>query len=360
MVPGDAYGAPEPSVIPFIKIREFMARIWFSPGDFADHLHEIMGYKAGLAASIEQMCDLMSGSSYADEIIESENKGIAIRSEDYEDLYYDLLYRIGVTDTPKHGLFNQFSFLQKLAEKEGMEYIGGLQKIYSKNYEKGVRQAITKGEGVVDPTPMIMEAYEKYGKKGAGDIVELIKSYDTQFQNSPHTSGRWEEWKDVIDLNDLFKKHHPVVSHGTFLDQRFINYLSRNYHQIGQIHWRKFEELISECFIKSGYKVELGPGSNDDGVDIRVWSEVSETNPEYIIQCKRHKSKIDKVTIKGLYADVLEENANTGLLVTTSEFSPGARSTISVRNYPIKEVNGEMVSSWLQALRIPGSGVIRV
>ncbi|MBS4700174.1 restriction endonuclease [Aeromonas media] len=337
-----------------------MARIWFAPGDLVDHLHELMGYKAGLAASIEQICDLTSGSSYADEIVRSESHGLAIRSEDYEDLYYHLLYKVGITVSPRPGLFTQSQFLMRLAKDKGFDYIQNIQNIYSKNYELGVKQAIKNGQTSINPEPMIMEAFNKYGKSGANDIFELIKMYDTHFQNSPHTSGRWEDWKDIIDLNDLFEKHHPVVSHGTFLDQRFINYLSSNYHKIGEIHWRKFEEIISECFVKSGYNVELGPGSNDDGVDIRVWNKSTKVHPEYIIQCKRYKSKIDKVTVKGLYADVLEEKADTGLLVTTSEFSPGARSTISARNYPIKEVNGEKISLWLNALRTPGSGIIRV
>lgn len=336
-----------------------MARIWFSPGDFVDHLHEIMGYKAGLAASIEQICDLMTD-SYADEILSSESHGIAIRSEDYEDLYYQLLYKMGITDSPQPELFTRSQLFLRLIKEKGIDYIDDIQNIYSKNYDLSVKEAIKNGQSSVNPEPMIMETFKKYGISGVTDIVELMKMYDAHFQNSPHTSGRWEEWKDIIDLNDLFKKHQPVVSHGTFLDQRFINYLSNNFNQIGEIHWRKFEELISECFVKSGHKVEIGPGSNDDGVDIRVWNESVERHPEYIIQCKRYKSKIDKVTVKGLYADVLEEKATTGLLVTTSEFSPGARSTIAARNYPIKEVNGEKISLWLKTLRTPGTGVIRV
>ncbi|WP_236805726.1 restriction endonuclease [Aliivibrio fischeri] len=194
-----------------------------------------------------------------------------------------------------------------------------LNKISTHALTLGVDLAVKNGQSSVDPMPMLAEAMKKYGKTGANDLIELIKMYDTHFQNSPHTSGRWEEWKDIVDLNDLFKEHKPVVSHGTFLDQRFINYLSNNLAKLGEIHWRKFEELISECFSQSGYKVELGAGTNDDGVDVRVWNDSAQTHPEFIIQCKRYnKSKIDKVTIKGLYADVLEAKATTGLLVTTS------------------------------------------
>ncbi len=64
-----------------------MGAIWFDKRDFADHLHEIIGYKSGVAASIEQMCDLLSGTGFDDEIVSSEEHGIRIRSEDYDTLY---------------------------------------------------------------------------------------------------------------------------------------------------------------------------------------------------------------------------------------------------------------------------------
>ncbi|MUK47530.1 restriction endonuclease, partial [Aliivibrio fischeri] len=115
-----------------------MGRIWFSPGDFADHLHEIVGYKAGLASSIEQMCDLLSGTSYADDILRSESNGLAIRSEDYEDLYYQLLYKVGVTNTSRPGLFTQSQFFIRVMKEKGLDYITDLQNIYSKHYKLGV------------------------------------------------------------------------------------------------------------------------------------------------------------------------------------------------------------------------------
>nr|WP_247682653.1 restriction endonuclease [Pseudoalteromonas sp. MMG013] len=179
-------------------------------------------------------------------------------------------------------------------------------------------------------------------------------------EHSPNTALRFNQFKDVLNLEDLFKEYSPVVSQGTFLDQRFIDYLSVNSEKIGQIHWRKFEELTAECFAKFGYTVELGPGSNDDGVDVRVWNDADKGSPKYIVQCKRTKSKIDKVTVKGLYADTMHEGSELGILVTSSEFSPGARKTVSARSYPIEEVNGDNIKSWLNELRTPGSGIVRV
>lgn len=136
-----------------------MARIWFGPGDFVDHLHEIMGYKAGLAASIEQICDLMAD-SYADDILSSESQGIAIRSEDYEDLYYKLLYKMGITDSTQPELFTRSKLFLRLIKEKGIDYISDIQNIYSKNYDLGVKIAIKNGQSSVNPEPMIIEAFK--------------------------------------------------------------------------------------------------------------------------------------------------------------------------------------------------------
>jgi restriction system protein len=129
------------------------------------------------------------------------------------------------------------------------------------------------------------------------------------------------------------------------------------------MHWRKFEELTAEYFKREGFNVELGPGSNDDGIDVRVWTptqDMASDPPHMIIQCKRQKDKVEKVVVKGLYADVQFQNAECGLIVTTSELSPGAKKVISIRGYPIEEINNAGLRKWLTALQVPGSGIVRV
>lgn len=337
-----------------------MGALNFGKGTFADHLHEVIGYKAGIAASIEQMCDLLSESGNADEIMDSENHGLRIRSEDYEDLYYNLLHKIGVTDKPSRGIIDVLNLNRELEKEHGQEFLQYIFHIYHTQIKIQTDIALKEGRKSLDPTDMLTIAYSKYGKKGFDAMMRIINEYDRLMKHNPFFGPRCNEWKDVVNLNDLFCSYKSNVSNGEFFDQRFIDFLSVNQEKIGQIHWRKFEELIGECFTKFGYNVELGPGSNDDGVDLRVWKEAATGSPEYVIQCKRQESKIDKVTVKGLYTDVLEEGAEMGLLVTTSEFSPGARKTVDVRGYPIKEVNGEMIKRWLSELRTPGTGIVRV
>ncbi|WP_181281603.1 restriction endonuclease [Aeromonas veronii] len=125
------------------------------------------------------------------------------------------------------------------------------------------------------------------------------------------------------------------------------------------MNWRKFEALTAEYFERSGYRVEIGEGRNDGGVDIRVWGQVDNKSlaPVTLVQCKRTKSKIDKVLVKSLWADVVDENASSGVIVTTSYFSPGASQVCKARKYPIREANRDTVMSWLKELKKTGRGV---
>lgn len=337
-----------------------MGSITFEKGQFADHLHELIGYKSGIAASIEHMCDLLSGTDYSDEISNSETYGLRIRSEDYESLYYELLHKIGATNKPHKGIFEIIQICREIENSGGLEFASTIQDIYHRHINQEMERASKEGRKSLDPSSMMEEAAKKYGKPGLDAIMKLIHGYYELMSNSPHSAMRFHQWDDVLNIEDLFSEYRPVVSNGVFLDQRFIDYLSVNTDKLKVIHWRKFEELTAECFSRFGYSVELGPGSNDDGVDVRVWNDDSRGAPKYIIQCKRIKSKIDKVTIKGLYADTLHEGSELGVLVTTSEFSPGARKTVSARRYPIEEVNGGKIKSWLNELRTPGSGIVRV
>lgn len=286
-----------------------------------------------------------------------------IRSEDYEPLYYELLHRVGTTEKLFRGQFEVFEVLRELEKSGGMSFATEIQTIFSRGIRAETRKAIVEKRKVLDPSSMIHEANDKFGRKGLDGIIKLIKANDAVHRHSPHSALRFIEWNNVVDLDDLFNEYQPIVKQGTFFDQRFIDFLSVNNEKLHEIHWRKFEELTAECFTQFGYKAELGPGSNDDGVDVRVWHPDNTDSPKYITQCKRYKNKIEKLTVKGLYTDVLHEGAELALLVvlvTTSEFSPGARKTVSARSYPIEEVNGNNIAKWLSELRTPGTGIVRV
>jgi len=339
-----------------------MGRIIFDPESLADELSETVGYKAGLALSVEQICDLLSGTHYPDVILQSETHMVTLHSEEFEKVFYKLLHKIGHTEEETHGLLDFVTIFHRYKETPQFDVFMGVSSLFGEMQMQLIDEAIRSDKKMIDPSPFLKVCSERYGKTGLDIAIELIQVLDRGIKLNPYSAVRPTEWKNVEHLDLLFSGSNHQPEQGEYIDQRFIDYLRANPDSVRKMHWRKFEELTAEYFHRGGYEVELGTGRNDDGVDVRVWKPGSaeQLPPHYIIQCKRQQKKIEKVVIKGLYADVLDANADNGLIVTSSELSPGARKTIIARGYPIEEINNEGVAKWLATLRTPGTGIVRI
>lgn len=333
-----------------------MGSIIFGPKRLADNLTELAGSKAGLALSIEEICDHLTGTEYPDTVREAELGPIRLRAETYEDLYYRLMHRIGFVEEEflgtSHALAKQFHRYKDHEEDFA------LFNAVSESMNRMLMEDC--GSGPIDAMKILENVRSSFGPKGALMALESFRIMELGIRLNPH-HGVGEEWNDVLSLDGLFKGTSKQPEKGRFIDQRYIDYLSNNKDRIGEMHWRKFEQLTAEFYEREGYKVELGPGSGDDGVDVRVWHPGADAadSPLCIAQCKRVKEKIAKVVVKGLHADVEHEKAQYGVIVTTSELSPGARNTISARGYKIEAVERDGVRNWLKKLRTPGTGIVR-
>lgn len=338
-----------------------MGGMIFDSKSLADSLSETAGYKAGLTLSVEEICDHLSETEYPDVIRTSETRMVRLRSEEYEELFYKLLYRIGYTAEEYDGDVTGVKLYHKYKNTALGEWMGVTQ-LSIEIWPKLIEETAAKGSKSIDPRPFIQACYDKYGRLGLDMAMERLDYFNNALNLSPRSITRYTEWVSPLSLSALFKGGRDRPEFGRFIDQRFINYLSRNQEQLSAVHWRKFEELAAEFFHREGYSVQLGPGSNDDGVDVRVWKpgKNASDHPHCLVQCKRQKTKIERVVVKGLHADVNFEGAEYGLIVTTSELSPGARKTIVARGYPIREIERRGLNVWLEKLRTPGTGIVRI
>jgi restriction system protein len=211
----------------------------------------------------------------------------------------------------------------------------------------------------VDPSSFLTEIEKSHGPLGLTIALELLQSAATAMHRSPWSRIRIQEWANVVELHDLFKSESLTTPHGDYFDQRFIDFLFANFEEIDHINWRKFEGLAAEFFARSGFAVQIGPGRNDDGVDIRLWPKEEDRHlpPTTLVQCKRERTKIQKVVVKALWADISAEGAGTGLIVTTSSLARGADKVTKARGYPIWSVNRSALHRWIIAMRSPWSGV---
>ncbi|MDD3937149.1 restriction endonuclease [Rhodoferax sp.] len=336
-----------------------MGSIIFGPKVLPDNLTEIAGYKVGLAMSIEEICDHLTGTSFPDTVRDGEISGVRLRSEVYEDLYYNLLHRIGYTRELYHGSSFELAQLYHRAKANAPDLDFYMQ--VSSTMTHFMRNGVQNGDpNPTDPMVILAEVKKMFGAAGVKIAIEMYEIINRGIGMNPHF-GCGIEWINPLELKGLFKGTDQQPEKGRFIDQRYIDYLSNNNDRIGDMHWRQFEKLTAEFYERDGYKVDLGPGSGDDGVDVRVWKPEAGPgdSPLCIVQCKRQKDKIEKVVVKGLHADVQFARAEYGVIVTTSELSPGAKTTISARGYDIQAVERDGVKGWLTKLRTPGTGIVR-
>lgn len=337
----------------------------FSSGTLAEYLSEMAGYKVGLALSVEEICDHLADGPgrMADIVRHSEVHGIRIRSEEYEAIHYRLLHRIGYTEDEHVGLlpgvreYHKYKRVPKLlAEYEAM------QGIFLQMIRGMIEVAANRPDKKINPKPFIDRCRAELSSVGLKMAYDHFFAWGNALRASPYNQARCVEWESPLDLKRLFTGTAETPEAGKFIDQRYLDYLSNNTHRLPEMHWRKFEEMTAEYFLREGFRVEIGPGSNDDGVDVRLWKPEApaDSKPTCLVQCKRQKDKIEKVIIKGLAADVQYMEAEYGLIVTTSTLSPGAEATITARGYPIQAVEHDAVAKWLERLRTPGTGIIRL
>jgi hypothetical protein len=156
----------------------------------------------------------------------------------------------------------------------------------------------------------------------------------------------------IVQLDRLFEGEHVPDDPTVYLDQRYIDYLAKNGEDMKQMHWRNFERLTTEFFRRLGYEVDLGPGTKDGGIDVRVWTdkEAKVGPPIMLIQCKRTKDNIGIETVKAFWADVQFHKAESGLIATTAAVTRDSKALCEARQYPLSFAEGEHVKQWSRSM----------
>jgi restriction system protein len=97
---------------------------------------------------------------------------------------------------------------------------------------------------------------------------------------------------------------------------------------LASIEWEDFEHLIRELFEEefssSGGEVKVTQASRDGGVDAIAFDPDPIRGGKIIIQAKRYTNTVGVSAVRDLFGTVMNEGANKGILVTTSNYGPDA------------------------------------
>lgn len=338
-----------------------MGAIIMSVSEYISSVSEFVGNKTGLCLDENDLARLTKDFSEVDSnrFMASKESVIRVRSEDYSAIILWLYYKTGYTDKYYPENYHLELYKKYHKDKTKMDVCVGIMDFFIETCRRLVEEEQCEDGQLLDPSPIVEFAGERYGELGYSMSLEIIKAFSVEMELSPWKKVHRIIWKDRRKLEELFQSESLETEYGRYFDQRFVHYLINNFHDIGNIHWRQFEAIAGEYFTKLGCHVEIGSGRNDGGVDLRVWDESQDIRgpAAILVQCKRQKKKIEKVIVKSLWADMCNENAQSGLIVTSSSISPGAEEVCRARGYNIKGIDRKALQKWLLAMREPGVGV---
>lgn len=342
-----------------------MGKISFRRGELISEIAERVGYKSGLSFSFERMLKFVLDKDEKELLIKNVDNGMHIRAEDYENLFYSVLEGTGYISRGqgKPVIFIIHKYLQKMQQIGFGDEAAKVLEDYTRFMRYEIEKIKTEKQygSSYDPTPFIESCNRSQGIIGKKIAIDIIGIIIQDQEISPwYSQVRRIEWKNTVELEELFKSESLKTYYGNFIDQRYIDYLSNNLDDIGEINWRKFEGLTGEFFKKNGYEVCLGKGRNDGGIDVRVWKnkEDKENPPLILIQCKRQKSKVKIEIVKSLWADIYDEKAVSGLIVTSSEVAKGAKNWSRARRYHIGFVERDTLKKWIESMKSINTDII--
>jgi restriction system protein len=118
---------------------------------------------------------------------------------------------------------------------------------------------------------------------------------------------------------------------------------------IAAIPWEEFEYLVRDIFEKefsaNGGEVKITRASRDHGVDAIAFDPDPIRGGKIVIQAKRYTSVVGVSAVRDLYGTLINEGANRGILVTTSQY--GADSYDFAKDKPITLLDGGNLLSLL-------------
>ena len=119
---------------------------------------------------------------------------------------------------------------------------------------------------------------------------------------------------------------------------------------LASMGWEDFEQLIRELFEKefaaTGGEVRVTQASRDGGVDAIAFDPDPIRGGKIVIQAKRYTNTVGVSAVRDLYGTVMNEGANKGVLVTTSDYGPDSYNF--AKGKPLVLLNGSNLLHMLQ------------
>ena len=128
----------------------------------------------------------------------------------------------------------------------------------------------------------------------------------------------------ILPETELVSEVRPQI---ILVNDTLIERLRRQPHGIYKLPPRKFEELVADLLVDLGYEVELTPATHDGGKDILAQIATPHGKLLCLVEAKKYRADrpVGVALVRQLYGTLIDADATSAMLVTTSYFSREAK-----------------------------------
>jgi hypothetical protein len=187
------------------------------------------------------------------------------------------------------------------------------------------------------------------------EIYQALEQTEFLFELDDHTVGGFYLVDDESELAEAFRDYFKwnwicdlIKPDYAALYEEIFDRFHKKPDDMYKLSPRKYEEFLEVVFLNNGYRTVLGTGSNDGGVDLRLYSNDLVSESVTLVQAKRYinKNPIELQAVQALTAVVDDQKANRGLFVTTSRYLPCAEKFAARQNSRIQLASSKEVAEW--------------
>jgi hypothetical protein len=186
----------------------------------------------------------------------------------------------------------------------------------------------------------------------------------TLTENEPLPFNPVNEFRDEIGLGFVYSRRHSEEEDGRravaeLCSQELINAIDENPESLDDLSKRDFERLVAELYARMGFEVDLSRQSKDDGLDFLAVRSEGEPPFVLVVQCKhpdtsfpdRKRNKVGVRLMRELYGTATWNNVPNCLMITSSEFTTGAKRFADAKSQEIQLADRVSVLKWISKYR---------
>lgn len=163
----------------------------------------------------------------------------------------------------------------------------------------------------------------------AGDKNKLRNTLENSVQVYDE-SGQIFLYNPSVEIpkKEIALPSKEIITGVTVLQASLVKVVQNNPEFIYSMSSRQFEKFVAEMYESQGYRVELTKMTRDGGKDLILYTDGPIGHNMFYVECKKHKKDhlVGVGIVRNFYGVVEADKATAGILITSSSFTPDARS----------------------------------